>query len=249
MISLNGKRIIVTGASSGIGRGIAYQASLLGASLILFGRNSERLKATYDSLVGDNHEYHITDLTDYLKVEKIIRHSVDSKGSIDGFVHSAGIEKTLPFKASKPDVFKDVFEINVFAGFELARLLSFKGIVNPLGASFIFISSINAIKSDPGKVIYCSSKSALLGGVKAVALELAPKNIRCNCVLPGIVETEMVKKLFNTISMASKQDIIKKHALGLGQVEDVSSLVCFLLSDNAKWITGSDYIIDGGYSA
>jgi len=249
MISLENKRILVTGASSGIGRAVAQQAASLGASLILFGRNDERLKATYDSLEGAGHEYYSVDITDYTQVEEIIRSSVANAGFINGFVHSAGIEKTTPFKASTPKLFKQIFEINVFAGFEIARLLSQKNIVNPNGASYVFISSVNALLGDVGKIMYCSSKSALSTGVKAMALELAIKKIRCNCVLPGCVNTEMITKLFDSISDEAKQEIIKKHPLGIGQPEDVAFLVCFLISDKAKWITGSEYVIDGGYSA
>jgi NAD(P)-dependent dehydrogenase (short-subunit alcohol dehydrogenase family) len=249
MINLEGKRILVTGASSGIGRVFSKQAASLGASLILFGRNKERLKETFNSLQGTGHEYHIVDLTDYLQVEQIIRLTVADAGRINGFVHSAGIEKTTPVKASKPELFKEVFEINVFAGFEVARILSQKTIVDPAGASFIFISSIKGKFGDPGKVIYCSSKSAILSGVKAMALELASKKIRCNCVLPGIVMTDMVKQLFDTIPPEARQKIIDQHPLGLGMPEDVANLICFLMSDQSRWITGSEYIIDGGYSA
>jgi NAD(P)-dependent dehydrogenase (short-subunit alcohol dehydrogenase family) len=249
MINLEGKRVLVTGASSGIGKAFSQKAASLGASLILFGRNNERLEETYKSLRGTGHEYHTVDLTDYPQVEQIIRLSVANGGTINGFVHSAGMEKTTPIKASTPQLFKEIFEINVFAGFEVARILSQKAIIDPAGASFIFISSVKGKLGDPGKVIYCSSKSALLSGVKAMALELAAKKIRCNCVLPGIVMTEMVKQFFDTIPPEAKQKIIDKHPLGLGSPEDVAYLMCFLISDQARWITGSEYIIDGGYSA
>jgi NAD(P)-dependent dehydrogenase (short-subunit alcohol dehydrogenase family) len=249
MISLEGKRILVTGASSGIGRAFAQQAASLGASLILFGRNVERLEETFHSLQGSGHEYHIVDVTNYPQVEQIIRLSVANAGTINGFIHSAGIEKTTPIKASTPQLFKEIFEINVFAGFEIARILSQKNIIDPSGGSFIFVSSVKAKSGDPGKIVYCSSKSALLSGVKAMALELAVKRIRCNCVLPGIVLTDMVKNLFDEIPTEAKQKIIDKHPLGLGSPEDVAFLMCFLISDHAKWITGSDYVIDGGYSA
>lgn len=249
MINLKGKRILVTGASSGIGKAFAQRAASLGASLIIFGRNIERLKETYNNLLGEEHEYYNIDLTDFSHVAQIIRSSVASAGIINGFVHCAGIEKTLPFKASTPQLFKEIFEINVFAGFEIARILSQKNIVDPSGASYIFISSVAGKLGDAGKVAYSSSKSALLGGVKSMAIELAVKKIRCNCVLPGIVVTEMVNNLFNSIPLDAKQKIINKHPLGLGKPEDVASLMCFLISDQAKWITGSEYIIDGGYSA
>jgi NAD(P)-dependent dehydrogenase (short-subunit alcohol dehydrogenase family) len=249
MISLSGKRILVTGASSGIGRVLSQQASLLGASLILIGRNKDRLQQTYQNLMGARHEQYSVDITDCSQMEEIIHVIVTQNGPISGFVHCAGIEKTLPLKASKNNVFKEVFDTNVFAGFEIARIISQRNMFDVNGASFVFISSVMGKVGEPGKVVYCSSKSALLSGTKAMALELAPKKIRCNCVLPGIVETNMVKKLFETIPQEAKDKIIAKHPLGLGKPEDIASLIIFLLSDHAKWITGSEYIIDGGYSA
>lgn len=248
MNQLQEKRILITGASSGIGRAIAQEAALLGAKLILFGRDLERLEETFNSLTGGNHEYYTLDITDYNRVEEVINQTVSANGVIDGFVHSAGIEKIVPLKSSYNSLFKSVFEVNVFAGFEISRLLSRKGYFSKNGASFVFISSVNAVKGDACKTIYCSSKSALLSGVKAMAKELAGKKIRCNCVLPGIVETPMVKKMFGTLSEDAKEAIVSKHPLGLGKPEDIANLVCFLLSEKASWITGSDYIIDGGYS-
>jgi NAD(P)-dependent dehydrogenase (short-subunit alcohol dehydrogenase family) len=249
MINLEGKRILITGASSGIGKAFAMQAASLGATIILWGRNIERLEETFKSLKGTGHEYNAFDITEYSKVEQNILKSVANGQKINGFVHCAGIEKTTPLKASTPAIFKEIFEINVFAAFEIARILSAKHIVDPTGASFIFLSSVKGKLGDPGKVAYCSSKSALISGVRAMALELARKKIRCNCVLPGIVLTPMTEKLFDTIPPETKQKIIDKHPLGLGTPEDVSNLICFLISDQARWITGSEYIIDGGYSA
>jgi NAD(P)-dependent dehydrogenase (short-subunit alcohol dehydrogenase family) len=249
MINLEGKRILVSGASSGIGKAFAVQAASSGATLILWGRNAARLEGTYNSLKGPGHKFHAFDITDYSLVEKHILGSVAGGSKISGFVHCAGIEKTIPLKASTPEVFKEIFEINVFAAFEIARILSRKNIADPAGASFVFLSSVSGKSGDPGKVAYCSSKSALLAGVKAMALELAGKKIRCNSLLPGIVSTPMTEKLFESVSPEAKQKIIERHPLGIGTPEDVSNLICFLISDQARWITGSEYIIDGGYSA
>lgn len=249
MINLNNKRILVTGASSGIGKSVALSASKLGAKLIIIARNEKRLNATFERLDGKGHEQFACDVTDYPKIEDIIKISVNNNGPISGFVHSAGIEKTLPLIASKNNVFKEVFETNVFSGFEISRIISRRNMYDSTGASFVFISSVVGKLGDVGKIIYSSSKGSLLSGVKSMALELASKKIRCNCVLPGIVETEMVNELFNSITDEAKKNIISKHPLGLGTPEDVASLILFLLSDNAKWITGSEYIIDGGYSA
>ncbi len=249
MGSLAGKRIIVTGASSGIGKAVAQEAARLGASLILIARNKERLYETFVSLCGSGHQQYIVDVTDYPKLEEIIVGDIKQFGPIGGFVHSAGIEKTLPLRASKNSVFKEVFETNVFSGFEIARILSQKNMFDSKGASFVFLSSVMGNHGEQGKVIYCSSKSALLAGSKAMAIELAPKKIRCNCVLPGIVETEMVSQLFETIPLDAKERIIGKHPLGLGKPEDIAALIMFLMSDKARWITGGEYVIDGGYSA
>jgi NAD(P)-dependent dehydrogenase (short-subunit alcohol dehydrogenase family) len=249
MINLEGKRILITGASSGIGKAFAIQAASLGAKLIVFGRNEQRLNETFHFLAGEGHEYHAFDITDYAVAEQIIRKSVSEGNKISGFVHSAGIENTLPVRASTPKIFKKVFEVNVFAGFEIARILSQKNIVNPDGASFVFLSSVKGKLGDQGKLIYCSSKSALLSGVRALALELAAKKIRCNCVLPGVVMTPMSEKLFESIPPERKQKIVEEHPLGLGAPEDIANLISFLISDLARWITGSEYIIDGGYSA
>lgn len=249
MISLEGKRILVTGASSGIGKAVSCFSASLGASLILIARKQEKLEDLYNSLPGKNHEYYSLDITDYNKTEEVIINSINKNGFINGFVHSAGIEKTLPLKASTYKIFKEIFEINVFAGFEIARIISQKNNINPLGASYVFISSVMGQTGESGKIAYCSSKSALISGIKAMAIELAQKKIRCNCVLPGIVKTEMVNNLFDSIPLESKNSIIKKHPLGIGKPEDVASLVCFLLSDHAGWITGSEYVIDGGYLA
>ena len=247
-MNLSGKVILVTGASSGIGKSVCKLAASLGAKVFLFGRDLKRLNETYDSLEGSGHECFSVELTDYKLVESIICSFVEKKIKINGFVHSAGLEMALPFRSSTPSQFQKIFNINVFAGFELARIISKRIIIDQIPASFVFLSSINALKVDAGKVIYCSSKSALLAGVKSLALEFAPKKIRCNTVLPGVVNTEMVAKLFSTISEEAKDVIIGKHPLGIGEADDIANLICFLLSDKAKWITGSEFVIDGGYS-
>jgi len=249
MIDLLGKRILITGASSGIGQAVAKKAAALGARIILFGRNIDRLSNTFKSLQEGQHEFFQVDITDYDRVAQIINTTIKENGPISGFVHSAGIEKTLPFKASTPKIFREVFEINVIAGFEIARIISGKKMYNEAGTSFVFMSSVMGKLGDAGKIVYCSSKGALLSGTKAMAIELASKNIRCNCILPGIVETELVKELFEAIPSESKDRIISKHPLGLGTPKDIAELVSFLLSNQAGWITGSDFVIDGGYSA
>jgi NAD(P)-dependent dehydrogenase (short-subunit alcohol dehydrogenase family) len=249
MITLKGKNIFITGASSGIGKECAVKAAQLGASVILVARNQERLKQTRDSLAGGNHIFFPYDLADTAHLEEIVSQAVEKSGKISGFIHSAGIEATIPLRNMNRAKYEDMFSVNVLAGFELARLLSNKKYLDPEGSSFIFLGSVMGLRGEPGKVAYSSAKAALIGGTKSIALELAPKNIRVNCIMPGVVETEMSAKLFQSIPEESKLEIIRKHPLGLGKPEDVANLCMFLLSAAARWISGAAIPIDGGYSA
>lgn len=247
--NLNGKNIIVTGASSGIGRQCAITASKFGANVILIARNKERLEETYNQLKEAEHLCFSHDIIKYDKLEEIIKLSVEKVGKISGFVHSAGIEMTLPLRSMRPSHYKKMFATNVISGFEFAKIISKKKYLNENGASFVFISSIMGILGQIGKVGYCSSKGALITGCKAMALELASKKVRINCILPGVVETEMTKKMFDRISEDSKKSIVGMHPLGLGKPEDIANVCAFLLSNAARWMTGSNLIVDGGYSA
>jgi NAD(P)-dependent dehydrogenase (short-subunit alcohol dehydrogenase family) len=246
---LNNKNIIITGASSGIGRQTAIEASRSGANVILIARNKEKLEDARKALSPGKHFIFPFDLNDLSSIESLIEEISGKTGILSGFVHSAGMELTMPFRNMKPEQYEQLFKINVIAGFEFARVLSKKKYVNPDGAAFVFISSVMGKFGKEGKVGYCASKGALISSVKALALELSSKKIRCNAVLPGIVETEMVRKMFEDIPEAAVSEIIRQHPLGIGYPEDVAHLIVFLLSEKARWITGSEFVIDGGYSA
>jgi|SRR5665648_285555 len=249
IFSLTNKNIIITGASSGIGRQCAIIFSKLGANVILMARNKERLKDTFAKLNKGNHIFISQDITEYDKLEEIISTTVEKVGKISGFVHSAGEEMTMPLRSMQPSYYEKMFAINLISGFELARIISKKKYFDEGGASFIFISSVMGILGQAGIVGYCSSKGALLSGAKAMALELAKKNIRVNCILPGYVETEMLNKKFQGLPVESKKTIIEMHPLGLGKPEDIANACVFLLSVASRWITGTNLIVDGGYSA
>jgi len=248
-LNLNNKNIIITGASSGIGRQCAITFSQFGANIILIARNKERTKKTFKELRKGNHIFIVQDITQYDKLEEIVSSTVEKIGKISGFVHSAGIEMILPLKGMQPSYYEKMFAINVIAGFEVAKIISKKRYLDEKGASFVFISSVMAILGQPGRVGYCSSKGALISGIKAMALELAKKNIRVNCILPGVVKTEMSNEMFRRLSEESKKEIVDMHPLGLGMPEDIANASAFLLSDASRWMTGSNLIVDGGYSA
>jgi len=247
--SLINETILVTGASSGIGRQVAIDCSNSGANLILLGRREKELKNTLDALSKGKHISFICDVTNFGEIESIISKSVDSIGRISGFVHSAGIESTYPINIMKPEYYDKFFSTNVISAFEIIKIISKKKYLATKGASMVLIASIMGILGQPGKTAYCASKGALISGSKALALELASKNIRVNCILPSIVLTEMTNELFKSLPEDSVKEIIKMHPLGLGQPEDVSNACLFLLSNASRWITGTDLIVDGGYSA
>jgi NAD(P)-dependent dehydrogenase (short-subunit alcohol dehydrogenase family) len=249
MISLQGKNIIVTGASSGIGRSCAILASRVGANVALIGRNQERLQETYNQLDNGNHHYVSQDITEYANLESLLSDCCQKIGNISGFVHSAGIESTVPLRSIHPEIYHTLFSINVISAFEISKLLIKKKLLKTSGASFVFISSVMGLLGQKGKTAYSSSKSALIGGARSMALELAPKKMRVNCISPGVVSTEMSKKLFEVLPESSKEEIIRKHPLGIGDPEDIANACLFLLSDLSKWITGTNLIVDGGYSA
>jgi NAD(P)-dependent dehydrogenase (short-subunit alcohol dehydrogenase family) len=249
IFNLSNKNIIVTGASSGIGKQCAITFSQLGANVILIARNEKRIKETFNKLKKGNHLIILQDITEYDKLEEVVNTNVYKVGKISGFIHSAGIETTLPLRSMQPSYYEKIFRINVISGFELARIISKKKYLDERGASFVFISSVMGILGQAGKVGYCSSKGALLSGAKAIALELVKKNIRVNCILPGVVETEMTNKMFENLSEDSKKAIIEMHPLGLGKPNDIAYACAYLLSDVARWVTGTNLVIDGGYSA
>jgi len=249
IFSLNNKTILITGASSGIGRQTAIDCSHRGANLILLGRRKEELEKTHNLLSKGNHSLFVCDITTYGSLEAVISKGVEYSGKIYGFVHCAGIEATVPINNMRPENYDMFYSANVISAFEIVKIISKKKYLSPEGTSIVLISSIMGLLGQPGKTAYCSSKGALISGCKALALELAYKGIRVNCILPAIVQTEMTNELFKNLSDESVNAIIKMHPLGLGSPEDVSNACIFLLSKASRWITGSNLIVDGGYSA
>ncbi|MCE5348146.1 MAG: SDR family oxidoreductase [Bacteroidales bacterium] len=245
--TLEGKKILVTGASSGIGKQCAVQCSYSGANVIIFGRDADRLQDTFEKLKAGDHRKVIVDVCDRNALDSAISEVLQHYGSIDGMVYSVGLEHSLPFNFIKLEDYQTLFSVNVFAGFEICRLLLKKRGLNK-NSSLVFISSILSKVANPGLVAYCASKGAIESGVRALALELVPNKIRVNTVLPGVCKTSMTDKFFDKLPEERVKDIIKLHPLGLGEPEDIAHAAVFLLSGASKWITGSSLVVDGGYS-
>lgn len=237
------KQYLITGATSGIGYGVCE--SLLQKRHYVYGIGRDETKVNH--LIKDcNFKFLSFDLNHVEKIENVLSGFLENH-RIDGVVNCAGMEETLPISIYSPEKVEKIFTLNVFAGIELLRVLSKKKFSNE-SASFVFLSSVMGLLGQPGKLGYCATKAALLGLVKASALELSKRRIRVNCVSPGVVNTPMTQKLFANIEEENRNRIINMHPLGLGEVADIVPAIEFLLSNESKWITGQNIIIDGGYS-
>ncbi|WP_426476863.1 SDR family NAD(P)-dependent oxidoreductase [Chryseobacterium sp. CBSDS_008] len=247
--SLKNKIILITGASSGIGRSCSVECSNSGADLILVGRNQEELMKTVSMLNPETKaEVIAEDITQSDNLEAVIADKVSALGKISGFIHCAGIEKTLPLKKHNSQLYQDIFAVNVIAGLEIAKILSLKKYKDET-SSFVFISSVAGMVGEAGKAAYSASKGAVISGARSLAMELSRSNIRVNSISPAMVNTPILEKMFENIGEEASSEIIKKHPLGIGEPKDVANACIFLLSDASKWVTGTNLVIDGGYSA
>lgn len=244
--SLEGKTILVTGASSGIGRAIAIECSKLNAKLVITGRNAERLEETYKQLMGDGHIQLIADLNNVNDIAALIFKSP----VLSGMVHCAGVGISLPFQFCDQNKASKVLDTNILSPIELSYQVIKQKKNNRNSFSFVFISSIAGhIVSYPGNSIYSASKAGIIGLVKGMAIDLATKNIRVNAVLPGMIVTPLVDGLEEKVSKEALEQDKKKYPLKCyGRPEDVAYGVIYLLSDAARWITGCNLIIDGGFT-
>lgn len=237
--SLEGKTVLVTGASSGIGKTIAQVCSVCGAKLIINGRNEERLQETYSLIGGEPHQQVVADLTDYERIAAIVK----ELPTIEGLVLCAGIGQTLPVQNVKADKTEQVFKTNSIAPITLIQnLIKSKKINN--GGSIILISSVASRKPYYGNAVYSASKAAVNGYTRVAAMELAKRNIRVNCIEPGLIMTDIVTEAgFDEVQLA---EFKRNMPLGFGSPKDVASGCVYLLSDAARWVTGTSLIIDGG---
>lgn len=244
---LSRKLIVISGASSGIGRQCALDCSRMGARVILIGRNKERLQETFNSLYGKDHFMMLEDINNHKQLSNHISELIGQYGKIDGFIHSAGIEKTLPLKNLKPNDYTEIFTTNFISGVEILKTISKKGNFNA-GCKVVFISSITAVVARVGTLAYTASKGAIISAVRELAVELAPKGINVNCISPGTILTPMMEKVLNEMQEDDKVKRLDGFPLGIGRPEDISHTCVFLLSSAARWITGQNIVVDGGYT-
>ena len=239
--SLEGKTLLITGASSGIGQATAIECSKLGAKVIITARNEERLKETLSKMEGEGHQFLIAEQTNTEEVMNL----VSELPQLDGVVLCAGKGMTLPFPFCTREKYDEIFNVNYFAPVELLRLLvKKKKLVQ--NSSVVFVSSIGGIKSfSLGNGVYGASKAAINSTMKFCARELAAKKIRVNSINPGMVNTKLIKG--GAISEEQHQLDMQKYPLKrYGEPEEIAYGIIYLLSDASAWVTGHALIIDGG---
>lgn len=239
--SLEKKVILVTGASSGIGRATAIECSRMGARLIITGRNEQRLKETFDALTGEGHLLVVADLNEKDDLQRL----VEQVSSINGLVLSAGRGVTRPFSFATREKLDKVFEINFFSQVELFRVLCKKKKITQK-ASVVAVASIGGTRHfELGNSIYGASKAALTSIMKYCAREFASKGIRVNTVCPGMINTPLIRQ--GMFTEEQLQEDMKLYPLKrYGEPEEVAHGIIYLLSDASSWVTGHSLIIDGG---
>jgi NAD(P)-dependent dehydrogenase (short-subunit alcohol dehydrogenase family) len=234
MFNIKGKTILITGASSGIGKEIAIQCSEAGANVIITGRDNIRLLETIDDMkCGLSYPCDLSDEDSIIKL-------VSNLSNLDGVIFCAGVVEYLPVKFTNKKKIQNTFSVNFDSQVILTQqLIKHKKLNN--NSSLVYISSIASKLGVAGTAMYASSKAALNAFMKVTAAELASQNIRANSICPGIVITPMGEKAQNM-----SNEIEKDYPLGLGRPIDIAGPCIFFLSDASKWITGAELIIDGG---
>lgn len=241
--SLSGKTILITGAASGIGRATAKQCHNMGASLVLLDLNENGLNSVKEEIGDSAIISYALNLTDYNRLCEVI----GQFPKLDGVFSNAGIVKSLMAKFSGKEDMEKIFEVNTFSHINLVQQLIAQKKLNK-GASIVFTSSMSGVFAGlVGGSLYGATKAAIAGYCKALAIELAPRGIRVNTIHPGMIETPL------TVGTVLSQDVLnedaKNYPLGrYGKPEEVAYAVVYLLSDATVWMTGSQLLLDGGYS-
>jgi NAD(P)-dependent dehydrogenase (short-subunit alcohol dehydrogenase family) len=248
-LDFDGRVVVVTGASSGIGRACAIELAAQGARVVGIGRNERRLDETYGQLRGSGHRRVVLDLEQPEQISPVLRRLVEETGPVYGLCHAAGVVATNPLGTTTVDVVERMMRVNLVAALELARVVTRRDVMTANEGSLLFLSSVYARAGAAGEAAYSAAKGAMAAAVRSMAVELARRHVRVNTISPGLVRTPMTAAALADLSSAQVEAIERKHLLGPGTPADVARAAVFLLSPATAWITGADLAVDGGYSA
>ena len=253
MTDFEGKIFVILGATSGVGSSVARTLISKGASLLLLGRNEEKLNGLAKLLDRRGHTAKLDVESDFVELSmcKLFDEFLKSceADGFDGGVYCSGISPISPLRGTSQPLIQKVFAVNTIGAFLFAKTLASKKFRKKSGrTSIVLVSSVRAHKGEKGLGIYGASKAALSAFSRSVSKEIAPYGCRINCISPGWLDTAM-NRASDELAPGLVERMKELHPLGLGSAEDVASSILFLLSDEARWITGSDLVVDGGFLA
>ena len=235
------QRFIVTGASSGIGEGVALLLNELGATVIGIGRNEERLAAMKAKAKHPENVFlEAKDLAvDIPSLPEYVKELKNKYGKFQGMAYCAGLSGIMPLRAVDYEGMQAMFAVNYFAPVFMAKGFADKRNNNGSGSAMVFIASRGGVRTDPGMTSYAGTKGALIATMQSIAKELAPTGVRVNCVSPALIQTNMADE-------TSRQYAEGKYPMGLGTVPDVANMIVYLLAAQSRWISGQNYLMDCG---
>lgn len=247
-LRLAGRSLLITGASSGIGRAAAIGASRQGARVALVARRAEPLEEVRGELDGDGHIVVPFDVTDHTRVADMVSRAVEVLGPLDGLLHAAGHHATTPLRTMTAESMNELFDVNVTTGAMLARAFRHPS-VRGEHPSIVLMSSAVGLVGEAGVSAYAASKAAVAALARSLALELARERIRVNSIAAGVVSTAMTEGIRSSVGAKGWDAISAAHPLGVGIADDVADAALYLLSPASRWVTGTTLVVDGGYTA
>lgn len=247
-MDLTGRRMLVTGASAGIGRATAVLLSRLGARVTVSGRDEARLGETLALLEGEGHDAAAFDLGQLDAVPGWLKDLAARGGAFHGVAHCAGIQTLRPIRIFSASFFEEVMRVNLGSCLAIAKGLRQKG-VHADTASLVLIASTAATAASPANVVYAASKGGVIAATKGLSAELLPDGIRVNCIVPSIVMTDLIERGFEKLTPEQIEHLRKLQPLGFGHVEDAANAIAYLIADTGRWITGTSMVVDGGRTA